>query len=196
MIRLFRLLSRLGLRWVVIGAISRFVARRFGRATVERAGRDLEERAQERLPAPVAKAVSNLPPEVLNAGGSAVVAGRAARGAVHTTRRASRLATGSTRRAASSLGAARSALDQVRDERDASGRRLRARYLEATVGPGAATDALLDRRPTDAEEFGLDSPHDEVPQPIAGGRMRRRRRQPTTVNRMRRGYRPEPKAWD
>lgn len=196
MIRLFRLLSRLGLRWVILGAISRFVARRFGRSTVERAGRDLEERAQERLPAPVAKVVSNLPPEVLNAGGSAVVAGRAARGAVHTTRRASQLATGGTRRAAAGFGAARSALDQVRDESDASGRRLRARYLDATIGPGAATDALLDRRPAAIEELDLDSPHDEVPQPVTKGRMRRRRRPLPTVNRMRRGYRPEPKAWD
>ena len=210
MIWLLRLLSRLGLRWVVVGAVSRFIARRLGRSTVERAGRDLEERAHERLPAPVAKAVSSLPPEVLNAGGSAVVAGRAARGAVHTTRRAGRLASGGSRRAASSLGAARSVLDQVRTESDASGRRLRSRYLESTIGPGAATEALLDLRPGSGNrddgaggasggapmEHDPDSPHDVVPEPVGRGRLRRRHRPIPAVNRMRRGYRPEPKAWE
>ena len=224
---LYRLLSRLGLRWLVISAIGRYVVRRLGQATVEQAGRDLQATAEDRLPAPLDRAVSSLPPEAVQLGGTAVVAGRAARGAVVTTRRAGRVASGATRRGAAGIGAARSiaersraAIDDVRDqlatETDSSRRRLRARYLGATVGPSAATDALLDarvtgatdhdriedddRHPTDAinavDTIGDTDPHDRVPEPVTPGRRRRRRTRPALIDRVQRTYRPPSKPWD
>lgn len=196
MIRLVRLFSRLGLRWVVFGAIARFLARRFGQATVERAGRDLEAKAQERLPAPVAKAVAALPPEAINVGGTAVVAGRAMKGAVSTTRRAGQLAGNGTRRAGAGVEAVKSLADEIRAESESGTRRLRARYLDATMGPGAATDALLDVRSSGGPDLDLDDPHDTVPDPVARGRRRARRSARPLVDRVRRQYRPEPKAWD
>ncbi|MCP3987642.1 MAG: hypothetical protein GY724_01090 [Actinomycetia bacterium] len=204
-----RLLSRLGLRWLIIGGAARMVARRLGRSTVQRATEELEAKA-ENLPAPVARAVRALPAEARQVGGSAVVAGRAARSALGTTRRASQLARTTSKRAASSAGAARVAVDSVKAETEASGRRLRARYLAATVGPNAATDSLLDVRTSPFEsdspsrDLDLDSqspqsqyePHDRVPGPVGRGRLRSRRRAAPVVGRMGRTYRPSPKPWD
>jgi len=206
MIRLFRLLGRLGLRWMVVGAVARVAGRYVGRSTVERAGRDLEAKAQDRLPAPMARAVSALPPEALQVGGTAVVAGRAAKGAVTTTRQAGRLARTGTQRATAGISAARSVLDQVRSETEASTRRLRARYLDAALGSEAATDSLLDRRaaprpeldvwadPHDIDPHDAD-PHNTVPAPVAPGRRRSRRRPRKLAERVRRSYRPTEKPW-
>ncbi len=193
-----RLLSRLGLRWLIIGGATRMVARRFGRNSVQRATEDLEAKA-ENLPAPVARVVRALPVEARQVGGSAVVAGRAARSAIGTTRRVGYLARTTSRRAASSVGAARAAVDSVKVETEASGRRLRARYLAATVGPNAATDSLLDIRTSPVEPDPSDpsnDPHDQVPDPVARGRLRSRRQAVPIVGRMRRAYRPSPKPWD
>lgn len=85
---IFRLANRFGLRWLIASVIGRYLARRYGRATVERAGRELEANTRQRLPAPVVDRLPPLPPQAVQLGGSAVVAGRAARGAVATTRRA------------------------------------------------------------------------------------------------------------
>ena len=191
---LIRLLSRLGLRWLVIGVVARFVARKFGRRTVERAADELEAKANQVLPAPVARAVSALPVEVRHVGGSALVAGRAARTAVNTSRRAGRFATSTSRRVVSGVGAARAAVRTVKEETDASTRQLRARYLEATVSREAATNSMLSTRALDSRS--LDDPHDLVPGPVPAGRMRSRRRPSQVVHRIRRSYRPTPKAWE
>lgn len=199
---LFRRLGRFGLRWLVLRAAVRFVGRRFGRATIERAALDLEAVARERLPAPVARAVSALPPEARTASGSAVVAGRAARGAYTATRRAGRAATIGTRRLTATVEGARAAparfREQLRTETEASERELRARYIEASFGAAAATDSLLDVR----SRSGLDrsaadhDPHVDVPPPVPVGRRRFRPRLPRAVNRVRRTYRQPAKPWD
>ena len=201
---------------MIVSAVGRFLIRRFGRSTIEQAGRDLEHATRQRLPAPVARVVPALPPEVVQLGGSALVAGRAAKGAVATTRRAGRLATGATNRTTAGIGAVSSAVGrgrnlaggaraQLGDEVERSRRRLRADYLAATVGPDAATDALLDVRPDGLDlEHESDQlqpgepadPHGSVPDPVAPGRYRRRRRPPALVGRMRRGYRPPARPWD
>jgi len=211
---IFRLISRLGLRWLIVSAIGRYLIRRFGRSTIERAGRDLEYTARHRLPAPMADAIPSLPPEAVQLGGSVVVAGRAAKGAVSTTRRASRLASDATGRTSAGIGAVRSAFgrgldsvdsavegarSQLGSEVEQSRRRMRATYLEATVGQDAATDALLDARSAAASELGQPEPvdpHESVPEPVASGRRRHRRRRPPLVDRMRRSYRPPARPWD
>lgn len=194
---LIRLVGRFGLRWLVISGISRYVVRRFGRATVERATEELETKA-ETLPAPVARAVQALPAEARQVGGSAVVAGRAAKTAVGTTRRVGRLARTSSRRAASGVGAARAALDTVKTETETSRRRFRAQYLAATVGTATATDSLLDVRtsPPVLDPADLDDPHDQVSSPVSRRRFRSRRRATPLVGRVRRGYRPALKPWE
>jgi len=199
---LLRVLGRLGLRWVVFGAVARLLARRLGRSSIERAGKDLEAKAKERLPKPMAKAVSALPPEALNAGGSVVVAGRAAKATFITTRRAGQIATSGSRRVGASADSARAMLDQVRTETEAARRRMWFRYVEATAGPDAATDSMLDVReqglPGSAAELYRDAgdPHAGVPDPVAGGRPRPKRRIRSPINRVQRSYRPARKAWD
>lgn len=206
---IFRLVSRLGLRWVIVSAIGRYLIRRYGRSTIERAGRDLESTARQRLPAPVANAIPTLPPEAVQLGGSAVVAGRAAKGAITTTRRAGRLAGDATARTANGVGAARAVIGRGRDTLDAaraqfsdeiddSERRMRSDFLESTMGSDAATDALLDVRRFEASGAGEDpiDPHESVPDPVAAGRRRHRRLTAPLVNRVRRGYRPPVRPWD
>ncbi len=208
---LLRLTVRLGLRWMVLSALVRWLVDRFGRRRVEEAAEELEDVARRRLPAPVARAVEALPPEAKTAGGSALVAGRAARGAVVTSHRAARVAGRTSRQVAGVPGVARDLVDRVRDETEASRRRLRHQYLAETVGPEAATDALLSVRtePPPAPmgtwfEEGSegaghgwpDDPHDAVPGPVAPGRRRFRPRPPRLVKRMRRSYRPDPSPWD
>ena len=130
MIRLsMRVMSRLGLRWMLAGAVTRHVIRRASRATVARATADLETKAQERLPAPLANAVSALPPEAKQIGGSALVAGRAARGAMVTTRRVGGLASSTSRRAPGGGGPLGGVVRVFRAETEAGTRRLRAQYL-------------------------------------------------------------------
>lgn len=191
-----RLLTRLGLRWVVAGAVVRYLARRFGRTTVERATEELELKAQERLPAPLSNLVTALPPEAKQIGGSAVVAGRAARGAVNTSRRMGEVATSTSRRASAGAGSVRSILDGVRVETESSRRRLIARYLGAQFGRDAATDALLDLR----DGPGADGPehdlHEKVPPSVASGRRRALRPKRQSVDRVRRTYRPISKPWE
>jgi len=218
---IIRLLGRFGLRWLIVGAVGPWLAGRLGRRTVARATEDLEAKVQEKLPAPVAKAVSALPLEARQLGGSAVVATRAARTTVSTTRRAGRLAVSASRSARSGVGTAKGTIDTargavaaVRTETDQSARSLRARYLAATVGPGAATDSLLDLRsersgaqhlvspPGDdgPADLNLDNgevdPHDLVPGAVTPGRRRSRRRPVPVVGRMRRTYHRQVRPWD
>lgn len=204
-----RMAGRAGLRGLVVAAVGRFVLRRLHRGAVEKAAAELEARAHERLPAPVARAVSSLPPGLRHAGGSALVAGRTARGAVHGGRRAGRaLATGrevatTIRRPLGPDSPAAAVMARIQAETDASTRRLRSRYLAATGDPDGATDALLDvRRPAvDAEPAPAPhdtepapDPHDAVAPPVTRGRRRTRR--PAPVSRRHKTYRPPRKPWD
>ncbi|MEM8926287.1 MAG: hypothetical protein AAGD35_22505 [Actinomycetota bacterium] len=200
---LVRLAMRLGLRWLILSALVQWAIRRFGRRKVDEARVELDELAAERLPAPVARAVTALPPEAKNVGGSAVVAARAARSAASTSRRAARFAGRASNQVSSVPASARGLADRVRHETAASRRRLRSQYLAEMVGPDAATDALLDIRteppfdgPVDDDGEWAESPHEWVPDPVAGGRRRFRRRPAPSVPRMRRSYRPAPKPWD
>ena len=205
---LLRLIVRIALRWVVVDLAVRWVARRFGRHRVAAATAELETLAAERLPAPVARAVTALPAEAKNVGGSAVVAARAARTAGTTSRRAVRVAGAASRQVTAVPATARGVAGRVRNEAEASRRRLRAQYLAETVGPEAGTEALLDVRAApphhgpgsngsgtalvdDEEDL-----HAHVPGPVTTGRRRFRPQPPQLVNRVRRTYRPAPKPWD
>lgn len=206
---LLRLAGRFGFRWFLVGAVARFVARRLGQATVERAGRELEAKARERLPDPVARVVPPLPTEAVQAGGSAVVAGRAVKGAVSGTRRAGRAMAGGRRRLAAMLDAttrpldttvelARRARDEVRAQLEATARELTARRRDAALGPDEATDALLDVRPAPSPIVRptVDELHEAVPEPVRRGRRRPRRPRRRLVARAARNYRPPTKAWE
>lgn len=200
---LFRRVVRMGLRWLVVSAAARWVIGRFGRRRVDAVVEELEAAADERLPAPVARIVNRLPPEAKQLGGSAVVAGRAARTTAAGSRRAVAIAGQTSRRVAAVPGSARHAIERVKDETEASGRRLRAQYLAETVGPDAATDALLDvrteppagsSRRSDAMDE-VDQLHDSVPGPVARGRRRFRPRAVVPVGRMQRTYRRPTRPW-
>ncbi len=205
-----RLAARVGLRWMVVAALARIVIRGLSRGALARATAEIEATAHQRLPAPVARAVSALPPEVRNAGASVVLAGRAARTAVSSGRRATRMTRARTAQVTAGFGVARQTLNRIQAETDASARRLRARYLRATAGSDASTDSLLDARTLgagldDARAGDVESvvdgivsgdPHQGVAGPISPGRRRARPRRAQPVNRPRRGYRPPPKAWD
>jgi len=197
-----RMAGRAGLRWLAVAAIGRLVLGRLRRSAVEKAAAELEAKAHERLPAPVARAVSSLPPAVRQAGGSAVVAGRTARGAVQGGRRAGR-ALGAGREAAATVrhplrpgGPAAELMARVQAETELSTRLLRSRYLAATGDPDGATDALLDTRQSGLGpvEPAEPDPHDAVAPPVARGRRRPRR--PAPSPRRHRSYRPPRKPWD
>lgn len=197
-----RMAGRAGLRWLLVATAGRFVLSRLRRSAVDRAAAELEARAHERLPAPVARAVSSLPPAVRQAGGSAVVAGRTARGAVQGGRRAGR-ALGSAREMAATIrrplrpgSPAAELVARIQSETELSTRLLRSRYLAATGDPDAATDALLDiRQPAlDPDVVGEPDLHDAVAPPVARGRRRPRR--PAPSPRRHRSYRPPRKPWD
>lgn len=198
-----RMAGRAGLRWLLVAAVGRFVVGRLRRSAVDKAAAELEAKAHERLPAPMARAVSSLPPAVRQAGGSAVVAGRTARGAVEGGRRAGR-ALGAGREAVSTIrhplragGPAAELVARVQAETELSTRLLRSRYLAATGDPDGATDALLDLRQPVVDPDVVDepsSPHDAVNPPVARGRRRPRR--PAPSPRRHKSYRPPRKPWD
>ncbi|MEZ5408769.1 MAG: hypothetical protein R2761_12140 [Acidimicrobiales bacterium] len=195
-----RMAGRAGLRWLVVAAAGRFVLRRLRRSAVDRAAAELEAKAHERLPAPVARAVSSLPPAVRQAGGSAVVAGRTARGAMQGGRRAGR-ALGAGREAVATIrrplrpgGPGAELAARIQAETDVNTRLLRSRYLAATGDAEGATDALLDTRQQPAVELVEPDPHDAVDPPVARGRRRPRR--PAPSPRRHRSYRPPRKPWD
>ena len=116
-------------------------------------------------------------------------------------------ATGATRRvvetAGEVVGRSRSSVDSVRSEltieTERRRRHLRARYLEATIGPGPATDALLDIRilpSARASDDSFDDLHAAVPEPVAPGRRRHRALPTPVVARVRRSYRRPTNAWE
>ncbi len=197
-----RMAGRAGLRWLLVAAVGRFVVGRLRRSAVDKAAAELEAKAHERLPAPVARAVSSLPPVVRQAGGSAVVAGRTARGAVQGGRRAGR-ALGAGREAAATIrrplrpgSPAAEMVARIQAETELSTRLLRSRYLAATGDPDGATDALLDtRQPAlDPDPAAGPDPHDAVAPPVT--RDRRRPRRPAPSPRRHKSYRPPRKPWD
>ena len=199
MSRLLRSVARLVvlkvLRWLVMGVLSRLLIRCLGRRSAQRATAELETTAQHWLPAPLGRAVAALPGGAKAAGGSVIVAGRAGRSVVIGSRRASRLASAPVRLAATRAGEARAAMARMRDDTDGAARRLRAQYLEATAGPAAATEAMLDLRPPPTGGHDRD-PHTSVPAPIRPGRRRSPRHRVPPVNRVRRTYHPPPKPWE
>ena len=188
-----RLARRGGLRWLVAAALGRLVLRHLSHSAVERAAAELEAKAHQRLPAPMARALSALPPEVRNVGGSALVATRAARRTVSGGRRAGRLTRDGRAQVTARVDSAWGVVGRLRAERDDSARRLRSRYLAATVGPDAATDALLDVASPDRV---LADPHLGVAEPVRPGRRRARPRRRSGPDRPSRSYRPPPKPWD
>ncbi len=185
---------RSGLRWLAV--VGRFVVRHLSRNAVARATAELEATAHERLPAPVARAVSALPPEVLQVGGSAVVATRATRRTLAGGRAVTRAGATGTAQVLAVRQGARARIDQLHDETGRSARDLRARYLRWSSGPAAATDSLLDLRAADLDGAEGPDPHDLVPGPVTRGRRRARRRLPVRPDRPRRSYQPPSRPWD
>jgi hypothetical protein len=227
MARLLLRMLRLGLRWLAAPAVLRWVVRRTARSSVAKATSELETAVSERLPKPVADVVLALPSEVRAAGGSAVVATRAARaagGTALTARRAARTVAATPTRARWAVrrraGRPAALRDDIRAEADESGRRLRSRYRASTLGPDAATEALLDVRPEAGEPHrsalapdavvdggvgrgdgrdGVDlfDAHRAVPPPVPAGRRRPiRPRRPRLPNRASRTYRRPDHPWE
>ena len=197
-----RMAGRAGLRWLVVAAIGRLVLGRLRRSAVDKAAAELEAKAHERLPAPVARAVSSLPPSVRQAGGSAVVAGRTARGAMQGGRKAGR-ALGAGREAVATIrrplrpgSPAAELAARIQAETELSTRLFRSRYLAATGDSEAATDALLDTRsPVARSGLGPEpDPHDAVAPPVARGRRRPRPPAPSPLRN--KSYHPPRKPWD
>lgn len=189
-----RLLKWKRLRWFALGTIVRFALRRLTTRSVDKATADFEER----LPTPVRKAMEIIPADAARAGGSAVVAGRTARRMATGTKRASQAVGDRRQRIAEGMGRLRSIGDDIATEAESRRRELKADYLRATEGNGAADDVLLDLRPEDTS-ISTDSV-DELPElsdPVRGGRWRADRRLgQATVNRVQRSYRPRSKPWD
>ncbi|MEM7271583.1 MAG: hypothetical protein AAF547_00760 [Actinomycetota bacterium] len=188
MMRLFRLRR---LRWVAAGAAVRFLVRKTTARQVEQAAADLEER----LPQPVRRALEVVPDGAMWAGGSAVVAGRTARRVAVGTRTVGRVGVEGTRRVNDGVARIRNLGDDVGREVEIARRQLTSRYLEATDGPTAADDTLLDLRRdrrADAE--------DELPTVRPATRRGRwraeRRRRSAGVARVQRSYRPASRPWD
>ncbi|MEM7326259.1 MAG: hypothetical protein AAF531_24455 [Actinomycetota bacterium] len=213
---MIRLLKWRRLRWLVIGGVARFLARRTTARSVDQATADLEAR----LPAPVQKALKAAPADAVRLGGSAVVAGRTARRVAVNTHRATKATADGRRRLAAEVGRIRNLRTDIGREAENRRRELKAEYLRITRGNGAADDALMDVRteplpgfdgtePGDAngsedgggfaENSGFAAAEDPptVDPPVRPGRWRAERRlRPTSVGRVQRSYRPARRPWD
>ncbi len=152
------------------------------------------QRFEDRLPAPVAKAINVLPGDLMRVGGTAMAAGSAARSAGRASRRAATVAAAGT----NTLRGRKAAVDRLlvdaaatwRQEVEGDRRQLRSDLLRRTRGAEAALDALLDLRP-DADP--------ELPpllDPVPAGRRRPLRLAAPLVDRVQRSYRPPVKPWD
>ncbi len=178
-------------------AVNRAVDKTTGNDSLSKSVDKAAAAIEDRLPAPVAKAVQKFPGDLARASGAVVVAGQAAQSAGSSVRSA-----GETGRRISQKMRGRSGqatvsdrVHQLRDEiaieSDDARRRIHSDMLRETEGEGAALDALLDLRPTE------NGPLPEVPSEIARGRRRHRAALPIPpVNRMSRTYRQKTKAWD
>lgn len=215
MIGLLRVFLWRRLRWLAIGGVSRWLLRKATARSVDQATVEVEQR----LPAPVRRVIEagskRLPVDPVRTGGSALVAGRAAR-------RASKLATETAGQAAAigrqagdlrhrvtdRFDAVRSIGSDFERETETARRELTSRYRRATEGNAAGDDALLDLRPIDlgpleddtrsvADGFDQADPLDLVPGPVRPGRRRAvRRRHRPEVPRVQRSYRPRRMPWD
>lgn len=178
------------LRWLAAGSLARFVLKRSASRSVDRATADLEDR----LPAPVRRALDAVPADAVRAGGSAVVAARTAKRVATGSRSASKAVNDRRRRAGDRLHRLRSIGAEIGTEAESKRRELTAEYLRATNRPTEADDALLDLR-TSAEPG--DDPLASVAEPVRPGR--RRARPPLTgspVRRVQRSYRRRSAPWD
>ncbi len=185
-----RLLRWRRLRWFAFGAVLRYALRRSASRSVERATEELEDR----LPAPVRSALDVIPADAVRAGGTALVAGRAARRLAAGTGRASRGVVRWRRQTVDGLRDLRSITDQIGLEAELTRRELKARYLRVTLGDAAADESLLDVRAGAVAEA---APLPPLPEPIRRGRWRAERRLGrATVARVQRSYRPSSKPWD
>ncbi len=206
MIRL--LLRSRRFRWLIIGSVVRFFARRSAARSVDQATASIEDR----LPQSVAKALDAVPADVTRLGGSAVVAGRTARrvanAGVEVGRAADRQVVSPARRASATvtdagrrIRAARHRLtDDVFRETEHTRRQLTSDYLLDTRGRAAADDALLDRRSGAAGEFDAEpvdavEPLPEIAPPVRRGRWRASREVPAPVSRVQRTYRRKTPPW-
>ncbi len=152
---------------------------------------------EDRLPAPVAKAINVLPGDLMRVGGTAMVAGTAVRTAGRASRRAVRVASAST----STLRGRKAAVDALlagasaewRREIEGERRRFRSDLIRLTRGPDAALEALLDLRADDGAN-PADLPRTR--EPIPAGRRRPLRLPAPLVDRVQRSYRPPGKPWD
>ena len=202
MTRLLTFVISRAVRWVAGPLAVRWLLGRLSRSALDTVGAELDDRAEQRLPASLAKAVVAAPQPVRDIGASAVVATRAARvagTAARYTGRGVKTATASGRSMRRAIGRRTDVslvAAELRRETDAATRQLRARYLGNAHGPSAATDALLDLRAAETNETGAVDPLDEVPPPIGPGRRRHRRRRQATVDRPSRSYQRPAKPWD
>ena len=171
-------------RWVFVGALGRWAARRVTDASVQAATKELAQK----LPDPVVKAADALPGDVMRAGGATLVAGRvAARGIGSVGARARGRAKGQVR----------DIRDEIVVESELAERSLWSDFLRFTGRVDEATDALLDLRSTNVDPN--QKPGEAfigVPRPVGIGRRFGTRRRPELVNRKQRSYRRQPKAWD
>ena len=221
---LFRLLFGRRLKWLAVGTIVRFLARRTTSRRVEAAVDQASHDIAERLPRPVARAVDAVPVDLTRTAGSAVVAGQAARRAAATSRRIGRASASGGRRVAGAVDRVRTIRTDLYDETERRRLELQDRYLRATEGPEAADEAWLEvRTRADAvTDTGTESvarsgpggrsgnrhradgprshPEDPLPaldEPVRAGRWRADRRSPRPlVGRVQRSYRRAPRRWD
>ena len=198
-------------RWMLASAGLRWVVHRFTDDRAEQAARE----AATRLPGPVGGVVERLPPDVVRAGGRAILAGRAARTAAQGSSRVTStvasngrvVGTGVTRGARVAARGAATGRDLTRAARtgasdlrsdweratDLEWRRHRADLARGEGDETAATEAFLDVRtsPDDAWEPPA------RPEPVPSGRRRHvPQLPPAPVARVQRSYQRPTKAWD
>ncbi len=198
-------------RWMLASAGLRWLVRRFTDDRAEQAARE----AATQLPGPVSGAVDKLPPEVVRAGGRAILAGRAARVAAQGSgrltssvaangrvvgsgaHRGARLAARGAVRGRDLGRAARDGADGLRSDwervTDLEWRRHRADLARGDGDEAAATEAFLDVRTAPSD--GWEPP--ARPAPIPAGRRRHvPELPPVPVARVQRTYQRPTKAWD
>lgn len=205
MIGLLRALLWRRVRWLAVGAATRWALRRVTARSIDQATAEFEQR----LPAPVKRAIDDhrlanaIPIDPVRTGGSALAAGRAAKRASQLAADTTRTAGAARRSVIDRVGAVRSIGADLNHETETARRELTSRYLRSTRGPGPADDALLDLRNPVRADRGEDDEHDgalpldRVPEPVTTGRRRApRRRIRSEVPRVQRSYRPRTRPWD
>ncbi len=189
-------------RWVLLGAGAKWLARRGLGNSVNQAATELEDR----LPQSVAKLANALPGDVLRVGGTAAVAGRAAKRTGMLAVRGGSVAARTSAAVAKSGSAAAHLVPSTKqrfgaraaaakrawqDETEAARKELASDYARHVDGDEAGLETLLDRRDVEAQPLPM------VQTAVNPGRRRFRRPPPAPeVPRMQRSYRRPEKAWD